>query len=162
MIEIIAIICLVLVVFALMGFILYRDSQARSYQDKLEKILVDFPVELQRVSVQVVNDRNKDMDTLLGKTFTAYLKHIQVLEKSVLPKRVTTRMVQDVLDRATPEVTENEIESEGEKKVVIGPDGKLVDPNEIEINEDNFGSIPINKKTKVAFEEDLPQDIIEE
>lgn len=81
-------------------------------------------------------------DALLEANFSSYLKHIANLEKMVLPKPVTAKMVQDVIARGPEEVVENQIEETGTP--------------EIDINEENFKNIPINRDTRVIFEESDP------
>lgn len=97
--------------------------------------------------------RDKDLtriQKLMGESFRDFLKHIEKLEKMTLPKPVTTKEVQKVLDRVG-EVTdagafENEIETEEDKGV--------------ELQSDEWTGL-INDETKVAFEGDESPTMVE-
>jgi len=80
-------------------------------------------------------------DKLAAESFKGYLKHIQALEKMVLPKPITKEMVNDILLQ-TPPMAENDIEKNAE-----------------DVNKENFmdvfSKIPIDNETKVAFENEI-------
>jgi hypothetical protein len=93
-------------------------------------------------------DVNKKSETVFVQTFNSYLKHISNLEKMVLPKPITQKMVEDVLKQTPPIVREVFVENEIDK----------VEDDGIKITESNFNKIPIGQTTKVMFEEgdDMP------
>lgn len=76
---------------------------------------------------------------LVTQNFSSYLKHIANLEKMVLPKAVSERDIQAILDR-TPPIVENDIEA-----VEDDPFGYN--------KEESFARVPINNETQVMFEE---------
>lgn len=90
---------------------------------------------------------NQRTGVLLGQAFNSYLKHIQNLEKMVLPKPITQKMVVDVLKESPPAFTQP-VENEIEKP----------DKTPGAFDEDIFKNIPIRRDTKVVIQEenDLP------
>lgn len=82
----------------------------------------------------------KQSTALVTQNFSTYLKHIQNLEKMVLPKPITQKDVQDILDR-TPPIVENDIDRDDSDD----PFGFA--------KEESFARVPINNKTQVMFEE---------
>lgn len=127
-------------------------NQDRDYEkfQKITQFLVDAVNTLKinsNDSMKVVTELSKSKDTLFQKAFAEFLKHNEKLEKLILPQPVTRRAVQDILDQ-TPPMVPNDIE-------------KI--PEELEQDSLNevLSKIPINKNTKVKFEDDmeLPEEI---
>lgn len=85
------------------------------------------------------------------KSLSAYLKHIQQLEKIVLdnkkPRPIDEDHIKEVLMRG-PEPAENEI-------------SRIEDDGSIELNETNFKNIPFGVNTSVLFEGDMPTTVEE-
>lgn len=147
----------VITIVFLLGFLVYKDIQYYKDRNKFEEAISVLPQKLETITSNLFKEREK--------TFTLYLKHIQTLEKMAFPKPVTTKMVREVLNR-TPELSpnmepfENQIEKDPDKDTVLDSNGKPVDPNQIEVNDQNFGDIPITSDTKVAFEDELPTRVM--
>lgn len=116
---------------AILGFFLYREHRYRNDDQRNTQLLKDYFQEL-----------NKGKDKVLGDSFGLYLKHIQKLETMVLPKPVTAKMVQEVIDRTPPIVVENEIDRIDRDVINDSPIGGVP-----------FESIPISRDTKVVFDE---------
>lgn len=76
---------------------------------------------------------------LVNQNFSSYLKHIANLEKMVLPKPVSDKDVQAILDR-TPLIVDNDIE-------------RIEDLPYPFDSEESFAKVPITSETQVMFEE---------
>lgn len=100
-------------------------------------------------SLKTLTDITKSKDNLTQKALLEYLKHNERLEKMILPQPVTRKAVQEILDQ-TPPIVPNDI-----------------DKTDTELQSDELNElltrIPINKNTKVKFEDDvdLPEEIDE-
>lgn len=130
MVEIILAATQVTAFIAFLVFFFFREKHQESIDSRKQKFYVD-----------AMTQSNE----LISQNFSAYLKHIQNLEKMVLPKAVSQKEVEDILNR-TPPIVENEID-----KVEDDPFGFA--------KEDSFAKVPINNETQVMFEEG--EDMIE-
>src|ERR1035437_9665297 len=91
------------------------------------------------IALLTLQEISKSKDDLTQKTLLEYLKHNERLEKLILPKPVTAKAVQEVLDHM-PESVPNDIDK---------TDKELADE---QLN-DIMATIPITHDTKVAWEQ---------
>lgn len=106
-----------------------------------------------RYVVEEIGDFMVENNKIAAQNLSAYLKHIQQLEKIVIeekkpkPAKIDDAYLKEVLSRG-PELVENEI-------------SKADEDQGIEINETNFKNIPFGANTNIQFEGD-PPPIIDE
>ncbi len=153
MIEAVFAFTMLLVNISLLVFLAYRESEYKKETNELRRMISEAPYNLQKIAIDFVTQRNKDFDTILGRSFDKYLKHIQTLEKMVLPKKVSVKE-EDVANilRRSPEMSEypfkNDIEEDKEEGIAL--------------TEQNFGRIPIDDKTQIQFEgDDITADLLD-
>lgn len=153
MIEIVLSLCLALGYIGLLIYLYFHEKAEREYIKKIQTDLTNLPLELQKFYAAISEKDQARTQKVLGDTFTKYLKHIERLEKMVLPKPVTTKDVQSVMNRMGTLADEsleikhdNEIESETNKGVE-------------QITDEWTGFIDAN--TKVAFENEPEPTVVE-
>src|SRR5437762_1243747 len=113
MIEVTALIVLVLTVLGLLWYLYVHQKEEREYIKKIQTDLTNLPIDLQKFYTDISAKDQARTQKLIGDSFKNYLKHIERLEKQVLPKPVTTKDVQSVMDRIGPmadETMENQID----------------------------------------------------
>lgn len=132
MVEVILSICLAVGFLGLLTYIYFHEKEER----------------------QLRNEDLTRIQKLMGESFKDFLKHIEKLERMTLPKPVTTKDVQSVIDRMGTVADEsleikydNEIEQEENKGVELP-------------NQDWTGHI--TAETKIAFEGDEIPTVVEE
>jgi len=141
MVEIVLVVTNFLIVLTV--FVYFYLREVRHREDAQDQILQvsQFYRESSTAQENLFKEISLSKDKLVGQSFVAYLKHIQGLEKMVLPKPINKKMVEDIMLR-TPPISENEIDKQDE-----------------EITEDNFmdvlSKIPITGATSVAFENEI-------
>lgn len=136
MIEIILAVTQAVIVLFLLVFFYKREHRSIEKDQETSRLVRDFAVQQAKENIAVIKSIS-----------TEYLKHIQKLETINVPKPVTQKSVQEILDRTPPMAEPNSIDKS--------------DDNGFEITEANLGSIPIGDKTKVVFEgNDFPTEIL--
>lgn len=153
MIEIVLSICLALGFVGLLVYLYFHEKNEREYIKSIQTDLTNLPLELQKFYATISEKDQARTQKVLESTFTKYLKHIERLEKQVLPKPVTVRDVKSVMSRIGEVADEsleiahdNEIEKESDKGVEI---------------EDNTWTGYINADTKVAFDGEESSTVVE-
>lgn len=108
--------------------------------------------EFYKETITSTNDYNKERETskdlLIVETFTAYLKHIQSLEKAIVPK-TPTPITRDMVAEFMTDPIPNDIEK------------TEIEEQQADFNE-MLNKIPITPDTKVEFEDGTPNPIEEE
>ena len=128
-----------------------REIKHREDTEKQNQSIQNFYKEISISKDTLLKDISDKKDKLMNETFSAYLKHIQNLEKQITPRQ--DRFTQHILENQTPiETIPNEIEQTEEEE-------------KEESFQEVFSKIPITPDTKVAFEgelkeEKLPEEII--
>lgn len=128
MVEIVLAITQVIVILTITFYFYKREKFRDALTEEIDSRKQAFYVEAMKQSTELVTQN-----------FSTYLKHIQNLEKMVLPKPVTQKEIKDILDR-TPPIVENDIEKVGDDPFGFN-------------KEDSFARVPINNTTQVMFEE---------
>ena len=101
--------------------------------------------------MEISKQNNQQTQKVLGDSFKNFLKHIEKLEKMVLPKPVTTKDVQSVMSRMGTLADETlEIQNDIEQA-----------EKGVELPKDDWTGF-INADTKVAFEDGEVPTVIEE
>lgn len=138
MVEIVLSLSLVLMVVSILTYFFIRERLHRTTDSQTITLLE-----------QHFSKISQEKDILISTLMLEHLKHIANLEKMILPKPVTQKDVQSILDR-TPLIVDNDIEK--------------IEDNGIEITEDNLGSIPFSGSTKVIIEgegdDSIPTQVI--
>lgn len=136
---------------AILAYIYFKDVRNHNDDQTDKERMADFFSgnidllrETSKENMDALIDLSKSKDELFQKTFTEYLKHNEKLEKMILPQPVTRKAVEDILFQTGPMVP-NEIDKN---------DAEL----EKEQLDEMISRIPINKDTKVLFEDDLQSD----
>lgn len=129
MVEIVAVIALTLGFLGILGYLYFHTKDEREYIKKIQTDLTNMPIELQKFYSTISERDNARNQKLIGESFKDYLKHIERLEKQVLPKPVTERDVKSVIRRIGEVADEsleikhdNEIEKETDKGVELQTD----------------------------------------
>lgn len=152
MIEIILSICLALGFVGLLTYLYFHEKNEREYIKKIQTDLTNLPLELQKFYATISEKDQARTQKVLGDTFTKYLKHIERLEKQVLPKPVTERDVRSVLNRIG-EVADESLEIAHDNEIEKAEKGVEID--------DNTWTGYINGDTKVAFDGEDAGTVIE-
>lgn len=135
MTEAILSITIAVLVFSLLFFVYKREMRSRDDGEKYVQLVKEFATEQITSTHQIIE-----------RTFADYLKHIQKLETINVPKPVTDKMVQEILNR-TPAMSEvNEIEKE--------------EDNGLQMMNKDLTDIPITRDTQVVFEGDIPTEML--
>jgi hypothetical protein len=152
MIEIILSICLALGFIGLLVYLYFHTNAEREYVKKIQTDLTNLPIELQKFYATIAEKDQARTQKVLGDTFTKYLKHIERLEKQVLPKPVTTKDVQSVINRMGPLADESQ-EIAWDNEIEKAEKG-------VEMPNDEWTGY-ISGSTKVAFEDDPEPTVVE-
>jgi len=152
MIEIVLSICLALGFLGLLVYLYFREKEDRVYKNKIQTDLTNLPIELQKFYATIAEKDQARTQKVLGDTFTKYLKHIEGLEKMVLPKPVTTSDVQSVMSRMGT-IADESLEIEHDNEIERAEKG-------VELPTDQWTGF-INGDTKVAFEGDEIPEVVE-
>lgn len=146
MLEMVLGICLAVGFIGLLVYLYFHEKSEREYIRKIQTDLTNLPTELQKFYSEIAARDAARTQKALENSFRDYLKHIERLEKMVLPKPVTTTDVRKVMDRIGDVVDESlEIENDIEKEKDKG----------VEIENNDWTGL-INADTKIAFEDEEP------
>ena len=135
----------------LLVFLLHHEREEREYIKKIQTDLTNLPIELQKFYSELSEKDTARSQKIIGDSFKEYLKHIERLERMVLPKPVTVGGVKSVMTRIGEMADEsleiaNDIEKEKDKGVEL--------PN------DEWTGF-INADTKIAFENEEAPTVVE-
>lgn len=143
--------CLVLVFVSLLVYFYFHEKEEKKYIKGIQASLITIPSDLQKLYAEIAERDNARTQKTLSETFTKYLKHIENLERMVLPKPVTTKDVQSVMSRIGQVADESlEIQNDIEKEEDKG----------VEMPSDTWTGY-INAETKVAFENEESSTVLE-
>ncbi len=147
MIEIVLSLSLAFGFIGLLVYLYFHEKEEREYIKKIQTDLTNLPVELNKFYATISERDQARTQKVMGESFKEYLKHIERLEKMVLPKPVTAKDVQSVINRMGTMADESlEIAHDNEiEKAEKGVEMPSSDWTE-----------HINGDTRVAFEEEIP------
>lgn len=140
---------------ALLVYLYFHEKNQSDYIKQIQDNLTNLPIDLQKFYTELQQKNNERSQKIIGDSFKDFLKHIEKLEKMVLPKPVTTRDVQSVMSRMGTLADESlEIEHDLKNDIETAEKG-------VELPNDEWAGL-INAQTKVAFEGAELPTIIEE
>lgn len=131
MVEVVLSICLAIGFLGLLTYIYFHEKEER----------------------QLRNEDLTRIQKLMGESFKDFLKHIEKLERMTLPKSVTTKDVQSVLDRMGV-VADESLEIAHDNEIEKAEPG-------VELPDDNWTD-HITGDTKIAFEGEEIPTVVEE
>lgn len=141
MLEILLSISNLILIISILFYFFHKEVQQGSIFKEELSSLEQFYANINEGKDSLVNELSSSKDKLISQSLSAFLKHIEKLETSVLPKPINKKMVEDILAQ-TPPMVENEIEKTQEQ-----------------VNQDNFmevlANVPITADTKIAFEDEI-------
>lgn len=147
MVEVTALIVLLVAFLGVLMYLYFHTREQNRYIDHVHQSLTRLPAEMQQFFADLQSKSDKRAENLVQETFRDCLKHIEKLERMTLPKPVSVKEVQEVIDRTGP-VIENDIEKVGEEGVSL---------------DHGLSAIPFgNPNLKTVFEDevnDLPTEI---
>lgn len=144
--EIVFAITQTITLITLLIFFLLREFRHRDDDQKTSRLIESYFEKVNSSRDNLIEKMSLSKDRLIIDTNNTYLKHVANLEKMITtpkPLAPTDRMVQQILDRTPPIVTENPIEVSE-------------DEDSLEFTENNLRNIPIRRDTKIRFEDDMP------
>lgn len=146
MTEIVLVVSNLLMVVAILAYFYFREVRKGDIFKEEIKRTQEFFEEVTFSKDTSLNEVLENKDKLSSKNLSIFLNHIAGLERSVLPKPVINReAINDILLR-TPPLVENEIEK---------TEGQVAQENFMDV----FSRIPVDGNTKIAFEDELENEI---
>lgn len=151
MIEIVLSICLALGFVGLLAFLYFHEKAQMEYIKKIQTDLTNLPIELQKFYATISERDTARTQKAMSESFKNYLKHIERLEKQVLPKPVTEKDVKAVMSRIGT-VADESLEEKWDNEIEKAEKGVEMPNNE--------WTGYISGDTKVAFEDDPEPTVV--
>jgi hypothetical protein len=152
MLELFAFISMLATMIGILTYFYFHEKEQQVYISKIQHNLTNLPIELQKFYAEISSKDTSRNQKLINETFRQYLRHIEKLERMVLPKPVTEKDVQSVMNRIGT-IADNKEEIQWENEIEKAEKG-------VELPKDDWTGY-INADTKVAFEGEEDITVIE-